>query len=344
MIRSRNWLLAAFLGAALVASALVVLGVGAVHVPVHDVIRVVARRFRLINGSDVTVLDDRIVWQLRAPRVIGAMAVGALLAMCGAVLQTLTGNELADPYLLGISSGASVGAVLVIVVGMSSALGQSILMAVASFAGAVGALIIVLALATGRSGELPTSRTILAGVAVGQLCAAGVSMMIMVFAESNAVRSVLSWTLGSFTGLRWGSTVTLSVVTVPAFIAGMAVCHTLDAFAFGDVSAMSLGIPVNAVRWSIMVGTALLTALCVAFVGPIGFVGLIVPHIVRFWSGPRHVRLLPASALVGALLMLWSDTAARCLRPDTEIPVGVVTAVIGAPVLVILLRRQASRS
>ncbi|MDU3273143.1 MAG: iron chelate uptake ABC transporter family permease subunit, partial [Cutibacterium sp.] len=206
MIRSRNWLLAAFLGTALVASALVVLGVGAVHVPVHDVIRVVARRFRLINGSDVTVLDDRIVWQLRAPRVIGAMAVGALLAMCGAVLQTLTGNELADPYLLGISSGASVGAVLVIVVGMSSALGQSILMAVASFAGAVGALIIVLALATGRSGELPTSRTILAGVAVGQLCAAGVSMMIMVFAESNAVRSVLSWTLGSFTGLRWGST------------------------------------------------------------------------------------------------------------------------------------------
>jgi len=344
MIRSRNWLLAAFLGTALVASALVVLGVGAVHVPVHDVIRVVARRFRLINGSDVTVLDDRIVWQLRAPRVIGAMAVGALLAMCGAVLQTLTGNELADPYLLGISSGASVGAVLVIVVGMSSALGQSILMAVASFAGAVGALIIVLALATGRSGELPTSRTILAGVAVGQLCAAGVSMMIMVFAESNAVRSVLSWTLGSFTGLRWGSTVTLSVVTVPALIAGMAVCHTLDAFAFGDVSAMSLGIPVNAVRWSIMVGTALLTALCVAFVGPIGFVGLIVPHIVRFWSGPRHVRLLPASALVGALLMLWSDTAARCLRPDTEIPVGVVTAVIGAPVLVILLRRQASRS
>ena len=344
MIRSRNWLLAAFLGTALVASALVVLGVGAVHVPVHDVIRVVARRFRLINGSDVTVLDDRIVWQLRAPRVIGAMAVGALLAMCGAVLQTLTGNELADPYLLGISSGASVGAVLVIVVGMSGALGQSILMTEASFAGAVGALVIVLALATGRSGELPTSRTILAGVAVGQLCAAGVSMMIMVFAESNAVRSVLSWTLGSFTGLRWGSTVTLSVVTVPAFIAGMAVCHTLDAFAFGDVSAMSLGIPVNAVRWSIMVGTALLTALCVAFVGPIGFVGLIVPHIVRFWSGPRHARLLPASALVGALLMLWSDTAARCLRPDTEIPVGVVTAVIGAPVLVILLRRQASRS
>ena len=344
MIRSRNWLLAAFLGTALVASALVVLGVGAVHVPVHDVIRVVARRFRLINGSDVTVLDDRIVWQLRAPRVIGAMAVGALLAMCGAVLQTLTGNDLADPYLLGISSGASVGAVFVLIVGISSALGQSVLMTLASFGGAVGALVMVLAMATGKSGELPASRTILAGVAVGQLCGAAVSMMIMVFGESNAARSALSWTLGSFTGLRWGSTITLAVATVPALIAGMALCHTLDAFAFGDVSAMSLGVPVNAVRWMIMVGTALLTALSVAFVGPIGFVGLTVPHIVRFWTGPRHARLLPASALTGALLMVWSATAARCLRPDTEIPVGVITAAIGAPVLVILLRRQASRS
>lgn len=155
MIRLRSWLLVGLFVAALVVSVLVVLGVGAVHVPVHDVIRVVARRFRLINGSDVTILDDRIVWQLRAPRVIGSMAVGALLAMCGAVLQTLTGNDLADPYLLGISSGASVGAVFVLIVGISSALGQSVLMTLASFGGAVGALVMVLAMATGKSGELP---------------------------------------------------------------------------------------------------------------------------------------------------------------------------------------------
>ncbi len=131
---------------------------------------------------------------------------------------------------------------------------------------------------------------------------------------------------------------------MPALVVGMALCHILDAFAFGDISAMSLGVPVNTVRWVIMVSTALLTALSVAFAGPIGFVGLTVPHIVRFWTGSRHARLLPISALAGALLMVWSDTAARCLRPDTEIPVGVITAIVGAPVLVVLLRRQASRS
>ena len=146
MSRWRSWFVLGIVVAALIGSVLVVLGIGAVRVPVSDVARVVARRFRLIEGADVTVLNDQIVWQMRAPRVIGSMAVGALLAMCGAVLQTLTGNDLADPYLLGISSGASVGAVFVLVVGISSTLGQSVLMALASFVGAVGALVMVLTL------------------------------------------------------------------------------------------------------------------------------------------------------------------------------------------------------
>ena len=150
MSRWRSWFVLGIVVAALIGSVLVVLGIGAVRVPVSDVARVVARRFRLIEGADVMVLNDQIVWQMRAPRVIGSMAVGALLAMCGAVLQTLTGNDLADPYLLGISSGASVGAVFVLVVGISSTLGQSVLMALASFVGAVGALVMVLTMATGR--------------------------------------------------------------------------------------------------------------------------------------------------------------------------------------------------
>lgn len=154
MSRWRSWLLLGIVVAALIGSALVVLGIGAVPVPVSDVARVVARRFRLIEGADVTVLNDQIVWQMRAPRVIGSMAVGALLAMCGAVLQTLTGNDLADPYLLGISSGASVGAVFVLIVGISSTLGQSVLMTLASFIGAVVALVMVLTMATGRSGGI----------------------------------------------------------------------------------------------------------------------------------------------------------------------------------------------
>jgi hypothetical protein len=141
--------------AALIASAIVVLGVGSVHIPAADVVGVVARRMRLIAGAGVTPLNDEIVWQMRAPRVLGSIAVGALLALSGAILQTLTGNELADPYLLGISSGASVGAVAVLVIGVNSALSQTVMMTLASFAGAIVALVLVLAMATGRSGQLP---------------------------------------------------------------------------------------------------------------------------------------------------------------------------------------------
>ncbi|AFV87933.1 Iron chelate uptake ABC transporter, FeCT family, permease protein [Acidipropionibacterium acidipropionici ATCC 4875] len=332
------------LTAALILSAVVVLGVGSVHIPAGDVVDVVARRMRLITGAGVTPLNDEIVWQMRAPRVLGSIAVGALLALSGAILQTLTGNELADPYLLGISSGASVGAVTVLVIGITSTLSQSLLMTLASFAGAVVALVLVLAMATGRSGALPAGRTILAGVAVGQLCGAAVNLLIMVVGQRDVARTAMAWTLGAFTGLRWGSATTLAVVAVVALAVCVVNARILDAFAFGDVSAQSLGIAVTPVRWAFMIGTALVTAVCVAFTGPIGFVGLTVPHIVRLVVGPRHAGVRPLSALAGALLTLWSDTAARSLAPGSEIPVGVITAAVGAPVLVVLLRRQARRS
>lgn len=342
--RARKALWSLVLLAALIASAIVVLGVGSVHIPAADAVEVVARRMRLIAGAGVTPLNDEIVWQMRAPRVLGSIAVGALLALSGAILQTLTGNELADPYLLGISSGASVGAVAVLVFGIGGVLSQTVMMTLASFVGAIVALVLVLAMATGRSGSLPAGRTILAGVAVGQLCTAAVNLMIMVFGQQDAARSALAWTLGAFTGLRWTSATTLFITAVAALVVCLVNARVLDAFSFGDVSAQSLGIAVTPVRWAFMVGTALATAICVAFVGPIGFVGLTVPHIVRLLVGPRHAGLLPLSALAGALLTLWSDTAARTLAPGSEIPVGVITAAVGAPVLVVLLRRQARRS
>ncbi|WP_058235274.1 FecCD family ABC transporter permease [Devriesea agamarum] len=340
--RTGIWL--AVLAFALALSCLIVLSIGSVHLSLTEVIDVVARRMRLSEGRNVTPLTDQIVWDMRAPRVLGAVTVGVILALCGAVLQTLTGNELADPYLLGISNGASVGAVAVLVLGISSAFTQTTLMALASFIGAIGALVLVLAMATGRSGQLPPGRTILAGVAVGQLCGAATSLLIMVVGTRDAARSAMAWTLGAFTGVRWSQAIVLLAAAALCTFVAMIFARILDAFAFGDVSAMSLGIPVTFVRWSFMVGTALATALCVSYVGPIGFVGLTVPHIVRLMVGPRHHFLLPTSAFAGALLMVWSDTAARSLAPGEEIPVGVVTAAVGAPVLVILLRRQARRS
>lgn len=337
------WQAGLMLGLLLLLSAVLVLGVGSVSIDAANVTQVVARRLHLIDGEAVTVLEDQIVWQLRLPRVLGAAAVGAVLALCGAVMQSLLTNELADPFLLGISSGAAFGAVLALTFGVT-VLGTSLGVGVAAMLGAVMALGLVLALATSRSGALPSVRTILAGVAIAQLSGAGTSMLIMVFGNRDTARQVLAWTLGSFAGVRTRDALVLLAVALVVVVAVLATASTLDAFAFGETAALSVGVDVRRVTWLLLVGTALATAATVGVVGPIGFVGLVVPHLVRLVVGPGHHGLLPLAALTGALLMVWADTAARSLAPDREIPVGVVTALVGAPVLIALLRRQARRS
>lgn len=332
------------LGFGLVATMCVALTFGSVSVPLHTVIEVVGRRLGF-GEFDVTLLDDQIVWQLRMPRVVGAAMTGAGLAIAGAVLQSLTRNDLADPYLLGISSGATVGAVSVIVLGVSfGTVFGSTAITVCAFVGALIALICVLLLAAGRSGDLPPARTILAGVAVGQVCAAYTAFLVIFSGDQGAAREVLSWTLGSLAGVRWGSATFLVVIVVVGILAIMFFSRSLDAFAFGEAAATSLGIHVNAVRWTLMVGTALLTASLVAYTGAIGFIGLIVPHMVRMVFGPRHGTLLPLSALVGAIMLVWADTVARSLISGQEIPIGVITAAVGAPLFGWLLRRNARPS
>ncbi|MET0931294.1 MAG: iron chelate uptake ABC transporter family permease subunit [Aeromicrobium sp.] len=327
------------LGLTLGATMVVALGIGAVSIPVGTVADVVLQRLGV--AADVSLLDDQIVWQLRLPRVLGAAATGAGLAICGAVLQSLTRNDLADPYLLGISGGATVGAVSVIVLGVSVAgLISATMIALGAFAGALAALALVLVLATGRSGALPPSRTVLAGVAIGQICAAYTSFVVIMSGDHDAARRVLSWTLGSLAGLRWGSALFLCAVAVLAIVLIMAFTSDLDAFAFGESSAGSLGVSITVTRWTLLVGTALLTASLVAFTGAIGFVGLVVPHVIRLVWGPLHRRLLPLSALAGAILLVWADTIARSLVSGEEIPIGVVTAVVGAPMFAWLLRRE----
>lgn len=338
-------LLGAVLVAVIVTAAAVALGAGSAELSLRDVVDVVQRRLALSPGENVTVLADRIVWELRMPRVIGALSVGAALAICGVVLQSLTRNELADPYLLGISSGASVGAVTVLVFGVTLPFTPPHLtLTVAAFTGAIAAMAVVLGMATGRSGSLPPGRTILAGVAVGQLCGAFTSLAIMVFGAREVSRQVMTWTLGSFAGVRWPSAAIMVAALAASLLVLLFATQALDAFAFGETSARSLGINVVATRWGLLILTALITATTVAFVGPIGFVGLTVPHLVRIATGSLHRTLLPLSALAGGALMLVADTLARSLRQGVEIPIGIITATIGAPVLVYLLRRQAARS
>ncbi|MGW5236741.1 FecCD family ABC transporter permease [Streptomyces nodosus] len=322
------------------AVALVGLAVGSVHEPPSVVADVVLRRLGL-GSSPVTLLDDQIVWQLRLPRVLGAAATGAGLAVCGAVLQTLTGNDLADPYLLGISDGAAVGAVTVIVLGVgATGAAATGALSAAAFVGALLAVVVVLALAGARTWSLPAARTVLAGIAVGQLCAAYTSFVVLVLGDRDAARGVMEWTLGSVAGVRWHTALFLTAVAVVGTLVMVTAARDLDAFAFGETAARSFGVPVERVRWALIATAALVTACLVAHTGVIGFVGLVVPHVVRLVCGPRHALLLPMSALLGASLLVGSDIVARSVLSDREIPVGIVTAGLGAPFFAWLLWRQ----
>ena len=316
----------------LIATVVVAVTIGPADIAAADVLRAIGRHLGLSTAS-VPRLTDAIVWDLRLPRVLTAAAVGAGLALGGAVMQSLTRNPLADPYLLGLSSGASLGAVAVLVVGIG------LLLPVAAFAGALLALVATLTLAR-TGGVLTPGRAVLAGLAISQLCAAGTSFVIFWTATGDSYREILSWLMGSLAGTTWQSVAiaggALALVGAVLLTQG----GKLDAFAFGDTAAAALGIDVERLRWGLMTLVALLTGALVAVSGAIGFVGLILPHAVSVVTGPAHRRLLPVVALVGAVFLVWADTAARTVFDPRELPVGIVTALIGVPVFAFLLRRS----
>ncbi len=317
--------------AVLVATILVTVTIGPADLGVAEVARSVAAHLGLPVEA-VPRLHDAIVWELRLPRVLTAAAVGAGLALAGAVMQSLTRNPLADPYLLGLSSGASLGAVAVLVVGVG------LLLPVAAFAGALLALVATLTLAR-TGGTLSPGRAVLAGLAVSQLAAAGTSFVIFWTATGDSYREILTWLLGSLAGSTWSS---VAIAGVAVLVVGSVLVLSatrLDAFAFGDTSAAALGIDVDRTRWGLMTVVALLTGAMVAVSGAIGFVGLILPHAVSSLTGPAHRRLLPVAALSGAVFLVWADTLARTLFDPRELPVGIVTALVGVPVFAYLLRR-----
>lgn len=318
--------------------ALVVVGcfavtVGPAGVSLADVVSSVSHHLGAPGVASPPTLTDSIVWQLRMPRVLTAAAVGAGLAISGSVMQSITRNPLADPYLLGVSSGASLGAVAVLVLGISFALPP------AAFVGAFLALIATLSIAR-TGGSLSTGRAVLAGLAIAQLCAAGTSFVIFWSAKGDSYRDILNWLLGSLAGSTWDTT--LISVAALIIVGGLIIvlAPRLDAFAFGDTAASALGINVTATRWLFLGAVAVLTGAMVSVSGAIGFVGLILPHIVRGFSGPSHRRLLPAAALAGATFLVIADTAARTVFDPRELPVGIITAFIGVPVFIVLIKRR----
>lgn len=329
------------LGAGLVvlaASVAVAITIGPADIGVGDVWYAVASRLGW-GTSDLTPIRDGIVWNLRLPRTLLAAVCGAGLAVCGAVMQSLLRNPLADPFVLGVSSGASTGAVVVVVLGVG---GGVLSVSGGAFVGALASFALVLLLSHTLGGSL--DRVVLSGVAAMQLFSALTSFVVMTTADAETTRGVLFWLLGSLSGAGWTDVWLCLAVLTLALVVCLAYARTLDAFAFGQDAAATLGVAVGRTRTVLLCVTALLTAALVSAAGAIGFVGLVLPHAARALAGPGHARLLPVTALAGAVFLVWADTLARTLLDPQEVPVGVVTSLVGVPAFVLVLYRTSRTS
>jgi len=324
-----RWALGVYL--ALLLAAATVLGVLFGSVPVSasefwDVLR---------GGGDPTHRD--IILQLRLPRVLLAGLVGGGLAVAGATLQALLRNPLAEPYILGMSGGASVGAVLVLSLGLAAA--GSWVMPLAAFAGAVGAILLVFGVATSAGRGMDVRVLLLAGVVVAAFFTACIAFILSI-SSARTVQSAVLWIMGSLAAADWEDVVTAAIYTLPAGILLMGLARPLNLMAIGEETAHYLGADVEGVKRLALGVAALITAAAVAVAGVIGFVGLVVPHAVRLAVGSDHRALLPLSFLAGAAFLTLADLVARVALAPAEIPVGVITAFVGVPLFLVLLRRS----
>lgn len=293
--------------------------------------------FHIGNNPVPSPLRQSILFELRIPRILMAAVVGAGLAVAGACLQTVTRNPLSEPYLLGISGGASVGAVVVILFGFTA----SISLTAGATVGGIAAFLLLMLLLRGSGFQ--SHRVVLTGVLVGQLAQAIMYLLMMAKGDADAVQAIMSWLLGALGAARWDQLGTTAIVAAIAIGVLWAMSRYLDILSFGDETAESMGVPVVLVRGVVLVVVSALTAATVAAVGAIGFVGLIVPHAVRMIVGSSHLRVIPLAAVVGAILLVTADAIARVLFHARELPVGVITALIGVPIFFIILRRDQRR-
>jgi iron complex transport system permease protein len=331
------------LGVALAAVAALIAAVafGPARIPLPEVGRALLRH---LPGTAATAgsppWQETVIWSIRLPRALLGFFVGGALALSGAALQGLFRNPLADPSILGVSAGASLGAVLTIFVGLAAR--ALWLLPAGAFAGAALTALLVLGIAARRGrGRVFTTTMLLVGVAVGSLNISFTTFILSVSLSSYDVgRQVMHWILGGLDGRTWDHV----LLAAPAILmgAGAVVVHAreLDALLLGEVTAQSIGVDVPRVRLVLVVGTSLMIGAAVAAAGPIGFVGLLVPHILRLAVGSTHRRLLPMSFVAGGIFVVLADLAARTLLTPMEIPVGVVTATVGAPFFLALLVRR----
>lgn len=329
------------LAAALILSLLGAVTIGSVDLEVGEVYRVIL--YKLFGIGDPAVYGSGsmsdIVWFVRLPRLVLAIAIGCSLSIAGVVMQAIVKNPLADPYVLGISSGASLGTTLAILLGVGAALGNGYI-GIMAFLGAFGVSMGVIFLAN-IGGRANSVKLILAGTALSSICSAVSNFVLFVKNNSSgAVNAAVRWTMGSLAAAEWETNGMLLVISALGVLFFWSQYRTLNLMLLGDESAITLGTDLH--RWRILylIVASLMVGFAVYAAGVIGFVGLVIPHVVRMLFGTDHKKLIPLSALLGALFLLWADVLCRTLIDRAELPIGVLTSMIGAPVFIYLMARK----
>ncbi len=319
----------------LIVLVLISAGLGYIRIPMTDVARAIWGAFA--SGPLVSEEVRAVVVDVRLPRIAASVMVGSGLAVAGAVFQGILLNPLSDPYTLGISAGAAFGAAVAIVFNTALA---SVSIPLAAFAGALFTLFIVIFLAgSGREGRggLSSGNLILSGIMVSAILAAGISFLKYLADEQVSV--IVFWLMGSFTSATWTHAVVLLAVIVPCSGVALFFSRDLNIMTFGERTAETLGVDTAKITLILLASASLTTAVCVSVSGIIGFVGLLVPHMARLMAGPDNRKLMPLSLVLGGVLLLSADTVTRAVLPS-EIPIGVLTALIGGPVFCFLFKRS----
>ncbi|WP_025025972.1 FecCD family ABC transporter permease [Caldalkalibacillus mannanilyticus] len=288
--------------------------------------------------EDWTKAQFHIIWDIRFPRVLLGMLVGAGLAVVGVAIQAMVRNSLADPYILGVSSGASVGATLVIILGAFQIFGQYAL-SLAAFIGSLISVILVFLLSQVQ-GRISTVRLLLSGIAISMILTAITNFIVISAPREEGIRSAMYWMMGSLAGAKWSYLAIPAIVILLAALILYTQSRYLNLLLMGEENATTMGLNVDVFRKFLIVFTALVTGVIVSVSGAIGFIGLMIPHIARLIVGSDHRRVIPVSALLGAIFIIWADVIARLVLAPEEIPIGIITAICGGPFFIWLLRRS----
>ena len=324
----------------LVLAATIALTVGAAGIPFARLPAALGISTDLSNS--MTARDQLVLWSIRIPRIAAAAMVGGLLATSGAIMQGLFRNPLADPALVGVSSGGAFAAAAIVFT--DSRFGESVrflqneLLPLAAFAGSLATTIILYSIAS-RGGRTSIAIFLLAGLAIAAIANAGIGMLVFV-ADDRQLRDITFWMLGSLSGATWAKAATLAPVLAVALAACLSVARGLDVLVLGEAEAFHSGVDVERLKQIAIVLVSAMTGVAVSVCGVVGFVGIVVPHLLRLVIGPAHRLLLPASALLGAVLMTGADTLARTIVAPAEMPIGILTAAVGAPFFLAILLRQ----